>query len=78
MGCKIGQCNTTSTSQGIFIVKTSLEGWPIKAKETPSPHEVRLTLVDTNPVFQSLRSLKSNLNMRTFVTFKKDSLYASY
>ena len=78
MGCKTGQCNTTSTSQGIFIVITSLEGWPTKAKETPSSHEVRLTLVDTNPVFQSLRSLKSNLNMRTFVTFKKDSLNASY
>ena len=25
------------------------------AKETPSSHEVRLTLLDTNPVFQCLR-----------------------
>ena len=33
----------------------SLEGWPIKAKEAPSPHEVRLVPLDTNPVFQSLR-----------------------
>ena len=32
----------------------SLEGWPTKAKETPSPHEVRLALLDTNPVYQSL------------------------
>ena len=24
------------------------------AKETPSPHEVRLALLDTNPVFQNL------------------------
>ena len=33
----------------------SLEGWPTKAKEAPSPHEVRLAPLDTNPVFQSLR-----------------------
>ena len=32
----------------------SLEGWPTKAKEAPSPHEVRLAPLDTNPVFQSL------------------------
>ena len=32
----------------------SLEGWPTKAKEAPSPHEVRMSLLDTNPVFQSL------------------------
>ena len=30
----------------------SLEGWRTKAKEAPSPHEVRLALLDTNPVFQ--------------------------
>ena len=29
----------------------SLEGWPTKTKEAPSPHEVRLTPLDTNPVF---------------------------
>ena len=33
----------------------SLEGWPTKAKEAPSPHEVRLAPLDTNPVFQCLR-----------------------
>ena len=32
----------------------SLEGWPTKAKEAPSPHKVRLTPLDTNLVFQSL------------------------
>ena len=32
----------------------SLEGWPTKAKEAVSPHEVRLTPLDTNPVFQCL------------------------
>ena len=33
----------------------SLEGWPTKAKEAPSPHQVRLAPLDTNPVFQNLR-----------------------
>ena len=33
----------------------SLEGSPTKAKEAPSPHEVRLAPLDTNPVFQCLR-----------------------
>ena len=32
----------------------SLEGWPTKAKEAPSPQEVRLAPLDTNSVFQSL------------------------
>ena len=32
----------------------SLEGWPTKAKEAPSPYEVRLDPLDTNRVFQSL------------------------
>ena len=32
----------------------ALEGWPTKGKEAFSPHEVRLTLLDTNPVFQCL------------------------
>ena len=30
----------------------SLEVWPTKGKEAPSPHEVRLALLDTNLVFQ--------------------------
>ena len=32
----------------------SLEGWPTKAKEAPSPHEIRMSPLDTDPVFQSL------------------------
>ena len=32
----------------------SLEGFPTKAKKTPSPHEVRMTPLDTNPKFQCL------------------------
>ena len=32
----------------------SLEGLPTKAKGAPSPHEVRLAPLDTNPVFQSV------------------------
>ena len=30
----------------------SPEGWPTKAKQALSPHEVRLALLDTNTVFQ--------------------------
>ena len=54
MGCKAGRCKTST--QGIFIVIPSLEGWPTKAKEAPSPHEVRVAPLDTNPVSQSLIS----------------------
>ena len=32
----------------------SLEGWPTKVKEAPSPRKVRMSPLDTNPVFQSL------------------------
>ena len=32
----------------------TLEGLPTKAKEAPFPREVRLALLDTNPVFQCL------------------------
>ena len=32
----------------------SLEGWRTKAKEAPSPHEVRLALLDTNPVLNGM------------------------
>ena len=47
MGCEAGGCNKTSTLKCIFTVMPSLEGWPTKAKEAPSPHEVRLNLLDT-------------------------------
>ena len=33
----------------------SLKGWTTNDKGAPSPHEERLVLLDTNPVFQSLR-----------------------
>ena len=46
MGCEAGRCKT-STPSGIFIVTPSLEESPTKAKEAPSPHEVRLALLDT-------------------------------
>ena len=56
MGYEAGRCKT-STPQNIFIMTPSLEGWPTNAKKAPSPHEVRLIPLDTNPVFQSLREL---------------------
>ena len=39
----------------------SLEGWPFKAKEVPSPHGVRLTPLDTSPVFQCLGKKQASL-----------------
>ena len=45
MACEAGRCKTCT------LVTPSLEWWPTKAKEAPSPHEVRLTPLDTNPVF---------------------------
>ena len=53
MGCKAAQCKT-STPKDIFIVIPSLEGSPTKAKEAPSFDEMRLALLDTNPLFQCL------------------------
>ena len=57
-GCEAGQCNKTSTPKANFIVIPSIEGWPTKAKEAPSPHTVRLTPLDSNPVFQCLSGLE--------------------
>ena len=45
----------------------SLGGWPTKAKEVPSPHEVRLAMLDTNPVLQSLGQ-KMSVNFRLKAT----------
>ena len=61
MGCKAGQCHKTSTPLGNFIVTPLLEGWPTKANVAPSSHDVRLTLLDTNPVFQCLGALITGL-----------------
>ena len=44
-----------------MIVTPSLEELPTKAKESPSPHEVRLAPLDTNPVFQSLGDNSENI-----------------
>ena len=54
MGCKAGQCNKIFNPWGIFIVMPSLEEFPTKAKEALSPHEVRLTPLDTSPVSHCL------------------------
>ena len=51
--CILVQSKKTLT-QCILTVIPSLEGWPTKTKEAPSPHKVRLTPLDTNPVLQSL------------------------
>ena len=50
----------------------SLEGWPTKAKKAPSLHEVRLTPLDTNPVFQCLGVSIGLLHCRKqfFVSFE--------
>ena len=42
----------------------SLEGRPTKAKETPSPHEVRLAPLGTNPVFQYFALINMKLKER--------------
>ena len=49
MRCEAGRCSKKSTPKGIFTVTPSLERWPTKTREEPSPHEVRLALLDTNP-----------------------------
>ena len=49
----------------------SLEGWPTKAKEAPFPHEVRLTPLDTNPVFQSFGEI--NQESCSHVPFDTDT-----
>ena len=66
MGCEAGRCKT-STPLGILIVIPSLEGWPTKAKEAPSPHEVRMSPLDTNLVFQSLGVIVFSLQLLEFV-----------
>ena len=42
-----------------------MDGLPIKAKKAPSLHEVRLTLLDINPVFQCLWDLLITLLIDT-------------
>ena len=70
MGCEANRCNKTSTPYGIFIVIPSLEGQTTKVKEAPSPHEVRLTPLDTNWVFQCLGD-KRFFNHEALQTMKR-------
>ena len=66
--------NKISIPQGIFIVTPSLEGWPTKVEEAPSPHEVKLTLLDTNPVF-----IQSNGKIRGMVKLSIiNAIYSSH
>ena len=74
MGCEAGQCNKTSTPEGIFILISSLEGCSTKAKGAPSPQEVILTLLGTNPVFQCLGDkVYANLILQFAVVFPAQS-----
>ena len=55
----------------------SLEGWPTKAKEAPSPHEVRLSLVDTNPVFQCVGVVDFIGNQQNTSKLEANKLFGS-
>ena len=48
----------------------SLEGCPGKAKEAPSPYEVRLTPLDTNPVFQCPEDINMAIKMTIDIFYK--------
>ena len=58
MECKAVLCSETSTPLDIFIVTPSLEGWPTKAKEAPSPHEMRLAPLMSQKIYLNLIKLK--------------------
>ena len=50
----------------------SQDGSPTKAKKAPSPHEVRMAPLDTNPVFQCLAEelrmeLRTYMELETFI-----------
>ena len=55
----------------------SLDRWPTKAKEAPSPHEVRLAPLDTNAVFQSLGGKFQSLEGKS-AQQKRHQKYASF
>ena len=63
MGWEAGQCRT-STPEGIFIVTPSLEGWSSKAREEPSPHEVRHGPTGHQPSISMSLGIKCHI--RTF------------
>ena len=69
----------------------SLEGWPTKAKETPSPNNLRLAPLDTNPVFECLKDKTSffsnncislmkwkQRNPQVLISFKCSNLLSVY
>ena len=71
MGCKAGWCNKASIWPiSIFIVTLSLEGWPTKAKEAHSLHDIRLTVLNTNSVFQFSRRHLSSISMSCAFTLE--------
>ena len=41
-----------------FFVTPSRERWPPKAKIAPSPHEVRVTLLNNNPIIIKQKNIK--------------------
>ena len=55
----------------VFLLTPSLEGWPTKVKEAPSPYEVRLTLLVTNPVFKSLGENNREMSKKFGPIFRK-------
>ena len=56
----------------------SLERWRTKAKEAPSPHEVRPTPLDTNPVFQRQPRHCHNVAVPAGKTLEKGVKYFTY
>ena len=52
----------------------SLEGLLTKAKEAPSPHEVRLAPLDTNPVFQCLEVNGFKVKVETYLKSSRTSV----
>ena len=46
----------------------SLDGWPTKTKEVPSPHDVRLNPLDMNSVFKCLGVKEDNLLLLKYTT----------
>ena len=55
-----------------FYRDTILEELPTKAKEDPSPHEMRLYPLDINPVFPGLRDIIIIIIM-SFYSFRMGS-----
>ena len=55
----------------------SLEGSPTKTKEAPSPHEVRLAPLYTNPVLQYLREFEQ-INSFSHEIIIKSVVFLSY